>query len=414
MSQETAPAPREVAITGYGVFTAFGFGPQALRDGVFAGRTAFRPVTRFDVSPFYATHAAEYTGEGPEIPGVPGGPGHTPGQVEVLLACARAALDMADTEAADAPILLGTNGDHSTGRRFWEDQRAGRSPGESRSLDSLAARIPQVVAEEFGLGAPRLAFVNACVASTNAIAHAAQLIHSGAATTVVCGGASMVTEDVFARFDSGKALTRETAIRPFSADRAGLLQGDGAAVLVLESSAAARARGAEILGRVAGWGMASDAHHVIQPHPRGAGMAAAARAALRRAAVAPERIGYVNAHGTGTALNDVAETAALRAVFGDHARALPVSSTKSSTGHMLEATGGVEAVITLLALQDGLLPPTLGLRKPDPECDLDYIPHAARPVSVTHALSLNAAFGGVNAALVLERPRPADHKEPTT
>ncbi|GGT14236.1 beta-ketoacyl-[acyl-carrier-protein] synthase family protein [Streptomyces purpureus] len=402
----------EVAITGYGVFTGFGFGARALREGVFAGRSAFRPVTRFDTAPFHATYAAEYTGEGPGIPGVSVGPGSTPGQSEVLLACARAALEMAGTDAVDAPVLIGTNGDHSTGRRFWEDRRAGRAPGAVRSLDSLAGRIPQRIAEDLGLRGPRLAFVNACVAATNAIAHAARLIHSGAATTVVCGGASMVTEDVFARFDSGKALTQEAAVRPFSADRSGLLQGDGAAVLVLESAALAAARGARILGRVAGWGMASDAHHVVQPHPQGAGLAAAARIALRRAGLAPERIGYVNAHGTGTPLGDVAETSALRTVFGEHVSRVPVSSTKGSTGHMLEATGGVEAVITLLALQDGLLPPTLGMREPDPACALDHIPDTARPASVTYALSLNAAFGGVNAALVLERARPTDGGEP--
>jgi 3-oxoacyl-[acyl-carrier-protein] synthase II len=183
----------------------------------------------------------------------------------------------------------------------------------------------------------------------------------------------------------------------------GLLQGDGVAVLVLESVRHAQERGADILGKVAGWGMAADAHHVIQPHPRGEGMAAAAGAAIRRAGIAPEQIGYVNAHGTGTPLNDVAETAALHRIFGEHAPRVPVSSTKSGTGHMLEATGAVEAVITLLALREGLLPPTLGYQEPDPDCDLDYVPNAARPADITHALSLNAAFGGVNAALVLER-----------
>ncbi|MGW7280186.1 beta-ketoacyl synthase N-terminal-like domain-containing protein, partial [Streptomyces sp. NPDC054844] len=263
----------DVAVTGYGVFTAFGFSAQALRDGVFTGRSAFGPVTRFDPAPFHAAYAAEYTGQGPEVPGLPIGPGTTPGQFEVLLACARSALEMAGTDGSGAAVLLGTNGDHSTGRRFWEARQAGRSPDSPRSLDSLAGRIPQRLADELGLGTPRLAFVNACVAATNAIAHAAQLISSGAAATVVCGGASMVTEDVFARFDSGQAMTRDSITRPFSADRSGLLQGDGAAVLVLESATAARARGAEILGRVAGWGMASDAYQVVQPHPQGAGLA---------------------------------------------------------------------------------------------------------------------------------------------
>ncbi|MEU8436242.1 beta-ketoacyl-[acyl-carrier-protein] synthase family protein [Streptomyces sp. NPDC029216] len=394
---------REVAITGFGVLTAFGFGADALRDGVFAGRTGFTPVSRFDPTPYRAKYAATYEGDGACIPDVPVKPGYTPTQAEVLRACAVEALRMAGTDGAGAPVVLGTNGDYAAARTFWEDQAAGRDPADRRMLDSLPARLAHRLGEELGLGHPRLAFVNACVASTNAIAHGAELIRSGVAHTVVCGGAYLVTEDVFAKFDSGKALSRRGALRPFSADRDGLLQGDGAAVLVLEDAARARARGSEVLARVAGWGMAADAHHVIQPHPQGMGLAAAADAALRRAGVAPEQLGYINAHGTGTPLNDVAETAALHRILGPHAAGVPVSSTKSSTGHMLEATGAVEAVITLLALRDGVLPPTAGLTDPDPACDLDHIPGTARPARIRHALSLNAAFGGVNAALLLER-----------
>ncbi|MDH6454520.1 MULTISPECIES: beta-ketoacyl-[acyl-carrier-protein] synthase family protein [unclassified Streptomyces] len=394
----------EVAITGFGVFTAFGFGAQALRDGVFAGRPGFSPVTRFDPAPYRAAYAGTYEGDGPSVPDVPVKPGYTPAQADVLDACAAEALRMADTDAAGAPVLLGTNGDYAAARSFWEDSAAGHRPADRRMLDSLPARLAQRLGERHGLGGTRLAFVNACVASTNAIAHGAALVASGAAHTVVCGGAYLVTEDVFAKFDSGKALSRRDRVRPFAADRDGLLQGDGVAVLVLEDAARARARGAEVQARVAGWGMAADAHHVIQPHPQGLGLAAAAGAALRRAGIPPESLGYVNAHGTGTPLNDVAETAALHRILGPHTGSVPVSSTKSSTGHMLEATGAVEAVITLLALRDGVLPPTAGLTEPDPACDLDHIPSVARPSDARYALSLNAAFGGVNAALVLERP----------
>ncbi|MFJ9871287.1 beta-ketoacyl-[acyl-carrier-protein] synthase family protein [Streptomyces sp. NPDC101165] len=393
----------KVVITGYGVVTAFGFGAQALRDGVFAGRPGFRPVSRFDTAPFHAKKAATYEGEGPQIPGVPVKPGYTPTQAEVLRACTNEALRMAGTDGLGAPVLIGTNGDHSASRSFWTDHAQQQVPQDPRTLDSVPARLPHQLAEEFGLGERRLAFVNACVASTNAIAHGAALIRRGTADTVVCGGAYLVTEDVFAKFDSGKALSKEGVVRPFAAGRAGLLQGDGAAVLVLESARRARARGAQALAEVAGWGMAADAYHVIKPHPTGAGLARAARAALHKAGLAPEDIGYVNAHGTGTPLNDVAETAALHRILGDAAPRIPVSSTKSSTGHMLEATGAVEAVICLLALREQLLPPTLGHQQPDPACDLDYVPGTARRADLTHALSLNAAFGGVNAALVLKR-----------
>ncbi|MFI9270990.1 beta-ketoacyl-[acyl-carrier-protein] synthase family protein [Kitasatospora sp. NPDC052896] len=393
--------PAEVAITGFGVLTAFGFGADALRQGVFAGRSGFVPVTRFDPTPFHADRAATYQGAGPEIPGVPVEPGYTPTQAEVLHACTAEALRMAGTDALGAPVLLGTNGDHAAARRFWTDHAEGST--DPRTLDSLPAALPHRIGEAFGLGTPRLAFVNACVASTNAIAHGAELIRRGTVDTAVCGGAYLVTEDVFAKFDSGKALSREGVVRPFAAGRTGLLQGDGAAVLVLESTERARRRGAEVLAELAGWGLAADSYHVIKPHPRGEGLARAATTALRRAGLAPREIGYVNAHGTGTPLNDVAETAALHRLLGPHAPNVPASSTKSSTGHMLEATGAVEAVITLLALRDGVLPPTIGYREPDPACDLDYVPNRARPARIRHALSLNAAFGGVNAALVLRR-----------
>ncbi|SDG38023.1 beta-ketoacyl-[acyl-carrier-protein] synthase family protein [Streptomyces griseoaurantiacus] len=393
----------DVAITGHGVLTAFGFGEQALLDGVFGGRPGFTPVTRFDPTPYRAGHAATYEGEGPEIPGVPVKPGVTPGQFEVLVACAAAALEMAGTDGAGAPVLLGTNGDHSAAPDFWSGTGA-RTAADPRTLDSLPARLPELLARELGLGAPRTAFVNACVAGTNALARGAEMIRRGLADTVVCGGAYLVTEDVFAKFDSGRALSPEDAVRPFDAGRQGLLHGDGVAVLVLEAADRARARGARVLAGLTGWGMAADAHHVIQPHPQGDGLARAARAALRRAGAEPGRIGYVNAHGTGTPLNDVAETAALHQVFGEGVHGVPVSSTKSSTGHMLEATGAVEAVITMLALREGLLPPTLGTLEPDPACDLDHVRDAARPARITHALSLNAAFGGVDAALVLEAP----------
>jgi 3-oxoacyl-[acyl-carrier-protein] synthase II len=383
---------REVVVTGYGVFTAFGFGVQALRDGVFAGRPAFAKVGRFDPSPYHAQYAAEY----PDEP--------TLSQLDALRRCVRDALTMADHSGAGAPVLLGTNGDHSANLDFWKADLDGKKSQDSGVVDSLPGRLPEVLAEEFDLGYPRLAFVNACVAATNAIAYGAQLIKNGMADSVVCGGAYLVTEDIFGKFDSGQAFAVDGAVRPFSKGRSGLLHGDGAAVLVLESAEHAGARGAEPVGRILGWGLAADAHHPVQPHPTGRGLAAAARAALRRADLDATDIGYVNAHGTGTPRNDPAETSALRQVFGEQLASVPVSSTKSTTGHMLEATGAVEAVITLVALSDGLLPPTAGFLEPDPECALDCIPQVARPVAVSRALSLNAAFGGANAALVLGAP----------
>lgn len=414
----TAPAaPEDVFITGYGIFTGHGFGEEALRDGVFAGRAAFRAVERFDTRPFRGRYAAAHGADGPPLPGTAPAPRRTPSQREALVACGRAALDMAGlTGPQAADVLIGTQGDHRGVTAFWADALgASGSPKDSSNpaapaasgsdiAETLPANLPDLVAQDLGLNGRRMAFVNACVASANALLHAARLIRAGLADTVVCAGAYLVEQEFFAKFDSGRAFATDGRVRPFSADRTGLLLGDGVAVLVLESGSRVRARDAEPLGRVTGWGMASDAFHVCRPHPQGHGLAAAMTAALTSAGVAPEDIGYVNAHGTGTPINDTAETQALHRAFGPAAKRLAVSSTKSTTGHMLEGSGAVEAVIGLYALRHKLLPPTAGFGTPDPDCDLDWIPNEPREADVRRVLTTNAAFGGANTAILLEHP----------
>ncbi|WP_308402582.1 beta-ketoacyl-[acyl-carrier-protein] synthase family protein [Streptomyces sp. TBY4] len=224
-----------------------------------------------------------------------------------------------------------------------------------------------------------------------------------APTRCCVGGAYLVERELFAKFDSARAFAKDGFVRPFSKDRTGLLLGDGVACLVLESEESAAARGANVLARVAGWGISSDAYHASRPHPEGRGTAQAMESALQVAGLGPDAVDYVNVHGTGTASNDTSETGALRRVFGDRAAHLPVSSTKSTTGHTLEGAGAVEAVITLLALNHGLIPPTANFTTPDPECDLDYVTEGARPASLRRAMTTNSAFGGVNTALLLER-----------
>lgn len=379
----------EVAVTGYGVFTPFGFGEEPLLRGAFAGRPAFRPVTRFDVSAFRSRHAATYDGDGPGLPGRSWDVTSPPAQYEVLAACGEAALDMAGVDRrASIPVVVGGKGEIS--------RRGGAVRG-------MPAELAHSVAEALGLGHPRRTFVNACVAAGNAIVHACQLIRTGAATTVVCGGVYLLDEQVFAHFDSVRGLATDRHLRPFSTGRTGVLLGDGAAVLVLESVAAAESRGARPLALIAGWGMAGDAFHIVRPDPAGHGMAAAVTAALRRASIGAEQVSYINAHGTGTRTNDVAETAALRRALGEHTRAIPISATKSTTGHSLEGCGAVETVIGLLALTSGSLPPTAELYDVDPACDLAHIrlrPIAARP---QYVLNVNASVGGVNTAILLER-----------
>ncbi|MGY1499508.1 beta-ketoacyl-[acyl-carrier-protein] synthase family protein [Streptomyces sp. QTS52] len=398
---------REVTVTGYGVRTAFGEGAEALRRGVFAGVPAFRPTTRFDTGP-YRTGVAAAAPDGPEA--VEGW-----ALRHALRRCGGDALGMAGLGVgAEAAVILGVAGDHRSVTRYWRgagdsvprDPEGALPTTELEGLaDAVPARLAELLADGLGLTGPRLAFTNACVASSAAIIHACRLISSGRIDTAVCAGGYLVEEETFGKFDSGRALSRDGMVRPFSADRSGLLLGDGVAAVVLESAEHARRRGARPLVSVVGWGAATDAHHIAQPHPEGAGLARAARQAMRQAGD-PDGVSldYVNAHGTGTRYNDGAETRGLRAAFPKRAESIPVSSTKSTTGHLLEAAGVVEFVITMLALLDGVLPPTAGYGGPDPECDLDYVPNEPRPADPHRALTINAAFGGANTALVLERP----------
>ncbi|WP_405770931.1 beta-ketoacyl-[acyl-carrier-protein] synthase family protein [Streptomyces sp. NBC_01538] len=424
----------EVTVTGYGVQTAFGEGADALRRGVFAGVPAFRPTTRFDTGPYRTGVAAAAPGDSVEGWALR----------DALRRCGSAALGMAGLGVgAGAAMFLGVAGDHRSVTRYWRGAGgsvavspgggsddgcgsvvAGRAhaakpqmseprapigalnaPESDRFADAVPARLAEVLGDGLGLTGPRLTFTNACVASAAAIIHACRLISSGRLDVAVCAGGYLVEEETFGKFDSGRALSRDGVVRPFSADRTGLLLGDGVAAVVLESAEHARRRGARPLASVVGWGAATDAHHIAQPHPEGAGLARAAQQALRLAGD-PDgaSLDYVNAHGTGTKYNDGAETRGLRAAFPKWAESIPVSSTKSTTGHLLEAAGVVEFVITMLALLDGVLPPTAGYGAPDPECDLDYVPNEPRPADAHRALTINAAFGGANTALVLERP----------
>ncbi|MFG3529632.1 beta-ketoacyl-[acyl-carrier-protein] synthase family protein [Streptomyces sp. NPDC047917] len=393
--------PTEVRVTGYDVFTAFGAGVDALRDHVLTGRDAFAPIERFDTTPFRNRYAATY-----------GGRENAPRQLDTVLGCVRGALaaaklDPQDPGAVDprrVAVLMGTQGDFTGLHRFWENEAAGRPSDPADVHRSFAGGIPEAIAAEFGFAGPRLAFINACVASAGAVIHGCRMISAGQVDVAVVGGVYLVDEEQFAKFDSGRTFARDGQLRPFAQGRSGMLLGDGAAAIVLESEEHALRRGARSSARIRGYGMSADAHHVVQPHPRGLGMARAVRRALAKAGVGPDGIQYVNAHGTGTRLNDPAETAALREAFGDRADRLMVSSTKSMTGHMLEATGAVELVVGLQALENQTVPPTAGYDEPDPECDLDCVPNEPRQARLDRVLSLNAGFGGLNTAIILEKP----------
>ncbi len=267
-----------------------------------------------------------------------------------------------------------------------------------RGMENAAASR---ISLETGVVGPTFTISTACSSSNHAIGQAFWMVRSGAAEMAITGGSEAVFSFGFLKAWEAMRVVSPDTCRPFSKDRRGLILGEGASMLVLEPLDAARARGASILGEIIGFGMSSDAFHITQPSPDGA--ARAMRAALSDAGIQLENIGYINAHGTATLANDAAETTAIRKVFGEHADRLAVSSTKSMHGHTLGAAGAIEAAATLLALRNGVLPPTANFNQPDPACDLDVIPNIARPAAIEFALSNSFAFGGLNAVLAIRR-----------
>ena len=272
-------------------------------------------------------------------------------------------------------------------------------------VDSAAGDISIV----YGAKGPNYAITTACATGSHCIGAAFHHIRSGLCDAAITGGCEAPVTDLgMAGFNSIHALSTRndspaTASRPFDADRDGFVIAEGAGILMLEELEYAKRRGAQILGEIVGYGMTGDAFHETQPDPTGAAGVACMRMALSDAGINPDQVGYINAHGTSTKFNDASETNIIKQVFGDHARKLALSSTKSMTGHTLGAAGAIEAIASILALRHGVLPPTINYTTPDPECDLDYVPNQARQVSCDYALSNNLGFGGHNASLIFKR-----------
>jgi 3-oxoacyl-[acyl-carrier-protein] synthase II len=365
-----------VAVTGMGAACALGRGTSALLAGILAGQPAFAPVSRFDAGRCRVQVAAH-------LPGSPALADELAGVVDD--ACDGAGLT--SRERAATPLLTALHSDSAAARDPSQDQVTGTTAAE------MASRC--------GLGRAARTYTTACVASSTAVADAAVMICSGAAERVVVAGGYLVDADCQGLFDAGRALAADGQLRPFSKGRRGMLLGDAAAAVVLESATAARSRGAPVLAAIAGWGRSGDAYHVCQPRPDGTGLAKAIGAAMRRAGVRHSDVGYVNASGTGTSFSDAAEAAALHLAFGQAVLAVPVSSTKSVHGHALEASALLELVATILALRHGQLPVNAGFLEPDDGCELDLILGAPRASKFKYALSLNAAFGGANTALLV-------------
>jgi 3-oxoacyl-[acyl-carrier-protein] synthase II len=261
----------------------------------------------------------------------------------------------------------------------------------------------------YGAKGPNVSSVSACATSTHSIGDAYHIIKRGDADAMIAGGTeSVITPLGIGGFAAMKALSDRNddpaaASRPFDKNRDGFIMGEGAGIVVLEEYESARARGARIYAEVVGYGMTGDAYHLTAPAPGGEGGARSMNMALKNAGVAPEQVSYINAHGTSTPIGDLYETMAIKSVFGDHAKKMLVSSTKSMTGHLLGAAGGIEAVFTLMAMDKSVVPPTINYTDPDPECDLDYVPNTAREAKLEYAMSNNFGFGGTNATLLFKK-----------
>jgi len=390
------------------MITALGLGWEANAAGFRAGRTAFRPVTLFDVDRQRVKVAAEV-----DLPRqLP--PSKLSRKKEARLDRAGQLLLLAAHEAwaqakwnADRPIPLAlgtTSGGMSMGESYY--RQATREPNRQRQqprrvVEYQTQRQGVEVAEALGIRGSLTIIANACASGANAVGHAWHWIRSGRADRVLCGGYDALSQLVFAGFDSLQALST-TCCRPFDARRDGLALGEGAAVMMLEAWPAAARRGAEVLAEVCGYGAATDTHHLTQPHPQGDAAVATMTLACREAGVTPNDIGYVNAHGTGTPLNDSAEAAAIARWAGPRVATLPVSSTKAGVGHLLGAAGAVEAAICVMALREQWLPPMTTHEQADAACLFSCL---TRPQNAAfdYALSNSFGFGGANASLVFRR-----------
>ena len=401
-------APHRVVITGAGVITALGRGWDINAEGFRQGRSGFRPVTLFDVSRQRAKTAAEI-----DIPkDLP--PTHLPQKTaarlnraaRLLVTAAHEAWNQAGWKPAEnLPVVLGTtSGEMSCGEQYLV--QAVSNPNNQKRQPTRVAqyqlhRQGLDLCDAFGFEGPVTIISNACASGSNAIGHAFQLVRRGVASRVFTGGHDALCRLTFAGFDSLQALS-PTTCRPFDAERDGLVLGEGAAMLALESLQEARERGAEILGEIISYGATTDIHHLTQPHPDGDAALGAMTLACERAGITPEQVDYLNAHGTATPQNDATEAAAVNRWAGSRAASLPVSSTKASIGHLLGAAGAVEAIICLMALRGQWLPPQAAIEKTDPACRFKIV-RKAMDARIEIALSNSFGFGGSNASLIFRR-----------
>lgn len=408
---------RRVAVTGLGLISPLGTGVDISWKGVIDARSGIRGITSFDTAEFQVRIA----GEVPDFD-----PLDFIGKKDIkkmdrfiqfavaaaLMAREDSGLEITEENAERVGVYIGAGIGGLGTIEHWHDVL--KEKGPSRITPFF---IPMVIINmasgqasiKTGAKGPNTCAVTACSTGTHSIGDAFRLIQAGHADAMLAGGTeASITPLCIAGFNAAKALSRRNdepakASRPFDKERDGFIVGEGAGVVFLEELEAAKKRGARIYAEVIGYGMNSDAYHMTMPSPDGEGAARCMALAVKDAGIDPGEVGYINAHGTSTYYNDLYETMAIKKVFGDHAKGMAISSTKSMTGHLLGAAGGIEAVFTVLALRDKVVPPTINYETPDPECDLDYVPNTARDLSIDVAMSNSFGFGGTNAVLVFKR-----------
>ena len=408
---------KRVVVTGLGCISPLGNNMPETWDAIVAGKSGAGPITHFDASKHKTRFACEVKGfDGAALLG-----GKEVRRMDrftqfavvaTLEAISRANLTIDDHNRDRVGVLIGTGiGGIGT---LIEQVDAYRQKGPDRVSPCL---VPMMIADNaagsvairLGVRGPNGAHVTACATGSNAVGEGAEVIRRGAADIMLVGGSEASIVDVaMAGLNVMTALSTHNvdpagASRPFDKNRDGFVMGEGAGILVLESLEYARARGAKILAEVSGYGNTDDAYHISAPAENGAGAALCMKIALEDAGLAPAEIGYINAHGTSTQLNDKSETAAIKTALGEQAYNIPVSSTKSMTGHLLGASGAIEAILCTQILQHGILPPTINYETPDPACDLDYVPNQARKAQPRHIMSNSFGFGGHNASVILSR-----------
>jgi 3-oxoacyl-[acyl-carrier-protein] synthase II len=395
---------RRVVVTGLGLVTPLGTGVKKTWDAVVDGRSGIGPITKFDASTFDVRIAGEVKDFEPE---------RWLDKKEVKkMALDDSGLAITEANAERVGVLVGAGLGGLPGIEKQHQTLLERGPGRVSAYfipQVISNLAPGQISMRFGAKGPNLSSVSACATGNHSIGDAGEWIRRGVCDAMIAGGTeATISPMCIGGFAAMKALSTRNdapaeACRPFDRERDGFVCGEGAGILVLEEYERARKRGARIYAELVGYGATADAYHLTNPAPAGEGAARAMRMALEQAAIGPDEVDHINAHATSTPAGDIAETQAIKRALGEHARKVPVSATKSMTGHLLGGAGGVEAVFTVLSIVNHVVPPTINLRTPDPECDLDYVPNEARPVKVDVALSNGFGFGGTNSTLAFRR-----------